>query len=194
MGAGPAAGGAKATAAGAKQPAAGGVKRAAGGGAKAPAGWSLFAPAGGFAKGAGGGGLAEIVKFGQRHSPAWKEAWSTYVRENGASKNDPTLHSDAFIAGFLEFAGNCGSMCGMGMGGLGMMGGMGMMAQGGRPAKRQRTDGASTGDSAKDKLVNRIKAYQRSGDAEKQQWWSYFDEELDGVRDPAKHEIKVLEH
>merc|ERR1712151_1167769 len=125
-------------------------------------------------------------KFGQRKSPAWKEAWATYIRENGAAKNDPSLQSEEFIAGFLEFAGSCANMC---MGGMGTMGG-----QGGKPAKRQRTEVESSGNSAKDKLVSRIKAYQRSGDTEKQQWWSYCDEELGGVRDPAKHEVKVLKH
>eukprot|EP00929_Paragymnodinium_shiwhaense_P077127 TRINITY_DN396_c0_g1_i1.p2 TRINITY_DN396_c0_g1~~TRINITY_DN396_c0_g1_i1.p2 ORF type:complete len:119 (+),score=48.51 TRINITY_DN396_c0_g1_i1:2-358(+) len=45
----------------------------------------------------------------------------------------------------------------------------------------------------KGKLVERVKAFQRSGDDSKQVWWDYADGILDGVRDPMKHSADVLE-
>jgi len=47
--------------------------------------------------------------------------------------------------------------------------------------------------STKDALVSRIKAYQRSGEEPKQQWWLFCDTQLSGIRDPSRHDVEVLE-
>merc|ERR1712176_36360 len=64
---------------------------------------------------------------------------------------------------------------------------------GGPPMKRPRDDGPGTGDPEKDEFVRRIKAYQRAGESEKQQWWDYCDRNLGGKRDPARHDVRTLE-
>merc|ERR1719491_580552 len=48
-------------------------------------------------------------------------------------------------------------------------------------------------DPAKDNLVQRIKQFQRSGEQQKQAWWSYCDTMRGTVRDPAKHDIQSLQ-
>merc|ERR1711924_146954 len=87
------------------------------------------------------------------------------------------------------------SYMGMAMGGKG--GGKGgKMAMGGcgwgmpMGAKRPKTMG--TGNAAKDALVEKIKAFQRSGEESKQAWWSYVADHGD-IRDPARHEVHVFQ-
>merc|ERR1712137_91867 len=75
--------------------------------------------------------------------------------------------------------GGIGGMSGMsGMGGMGGMGG----GMGGGPFGGGHAE-----------LVNQIKAFQRMGEAQKQAWWDYADQNLGGVRDPAKHDAGTLE-
>merc|ERR1712110_410932 len=89
----------------------------------------------------------------------------------------------------------------MGMGGGKGMGtgkGGGMdKGKGGPAVKRARmVEGCmaqSTGDPQKDELIVRIKAFQRSGEEQKQMWWTYADAELGGKRDPAKHDVSTLD-
>jgi len=73
---------------------------------------------------------------------------------------------------------------------------------GGDAAKRQRlgVGGApgrelqvSTGDPVKDQLILRIKAYQRQGEDQKTEWGLFCDNQLGGIRDPARHEVAVLQ-
>merc|ERR1711953_175439 len=98
-----------------------------------------------------------------------------------------------------------GAMSGMmGMGGNGFGGG-GMKSKGGRqwgaddadagapPFKKARAGGADTGDPQKDELINRIKAFQRGGQEQKEAWWNYCDTHLGGNRDPARHDVNTLE-
>mmetsp|Transcript_14072 Transcript_14072/g.40548 ORF Transcript_14072/g.40548 Transcript_14072/m.40548 type:complete len:273 (-) Transcript_14072:107-925(-) len=47
-------------------------------------------------------------------------------------------------------------------------------------------------DQAKQALVDRIKAFQRSDPSLKEAWWAYCDEMLGGVRDPARHSADDL--
>jgi len=54
--------------------------------------------------------------------------------------------------------------------------------------------GWSTGDPAKDRLVARIKDFQRSDADQKKAWWDFCDEHLEGRRDPAKADKDFLEN
>merc|ERR1719418_462951 len=92
---------------------------------------------------------------------------------------------------------------------MGMQGPMQGPVQG--PAKRARTGdlpivapimgmgmgpmgmGSQSMDPAKDSLVQRIKQFQRSGEHQKQTWWTYADTMKGGVRDPAKHDMTSLQ-
>jgi len=53
--------------------------------------------------------------------------------------------------------------------------------------------GGGTGDPKKDEMVERIKSFQRMGEQQKELWWAYADQQLGGKRDPAKHDISVLQ-
>merc|ERR1719265_2250558 len=99
--------------------------------------------------------------------------------------------------GMMGGKGGCGkSMMGapMGMmggkGGKGMMGMMGMM--GGEPMAKKPKVAISTGSPAKDAMVEKIKAFQRSDPANKEAWGA-FCAEHGNVRDPARHEEHVLQ-
>merc|ERR1719203_1322228 len=52
--------------------------------------------------------------------------------------------------------------------------------------------GGCGGGGQKEALVNRIKNFQRMGDLQKELWHSYADTYLNGVRDPNRHQVPVL--
>mmetsp|Transcript_3140 Transcript_3140/g.7926 ORF Transcript_3140/g.7926 Transcript_3140/m.7926 type:complete len:170 (-) Transcript_3140:184-693(-) len=86
--------------------------------------------------------------------------------------------------------GGMGSMVGMGsMGSMSSMGGMGM----GPPVKKGPGMGAMSGDPMKDQLVQKVKAFQRLGEENKQAWHSYCDTNLGGVYDPNRHDVGSLQ-
>lgn len=158
--------------------------------------------------------LAELFKEGQRKSANWKSAWAQYCQHYGGGMHDPGKHEVSFLVGFLDFLGQRGHMAltmlpqspmlgmpgvvgaapskrprpGMGQGG----GLTGVYAPGGLGSGPSIGAAPSTGDPMKDQLITRVKTYQRSGDEGKQQWWSYCDAQLGGVRDPARHDSAVL--
>merc|ERR1719419_1030460 len=49
-------------------------------------------------------------------------------------------------------------------------------------------------EEAKLDLVARVKAFQRSGDECKEQWWTHCDQQLGGIRDPARHDTDTLQN
>jgi len=158
------------------------------------------------------GHLGELFKEGQRNAPSFKTAWATYNLMNGSTKNDPSKANKDVLVGFLEFLGQQGvsSMCGgkgggwcgkgggwagcscggKGSGGKGSGGKGSGGSWGGPPVKKQKV---STGDVWKDELVEKIKQFQRSGEEQKQAWWSFCDASDCGNRDPARHEVDVLQ-
>eukprot|EP00401_Gymnodinium_catenatum_P068744 CAMPEP_0117545056 /NCGR_PEP_ID=MMETSP0784-20121206/45897_1 /TAXON_ID=39447 /ORGANISM="" /LENGTH=169 /DNA_ID=CAMNT_0005341889 /DNA_START=57 /DNA_END=563 /DNA_ORIENTATION=- len=98
---------------------------------------------GGKSNGSANANLGDLFKTGQRHSGAWKEAWTSYCDVHANGRYDPLKHDVSFLTGFMEFLGqravvsmqmgteggisNMGSI-GTGMGGnMGEMGGVGEM-------------------------------------------------------------------
>merc|ERR1719203_2341037 len=49
-------------------------------------------------------------------------------------------------------------------------------------------------DPQKMELVSQIKSFQRIGEAQKQAWWDHCDQNLGGIRDPAKHDTGTLQN
>lgn len=127
------------------------------------------------------GPLADLMKHGQRNSIPWKQAWAGYCQEYGGGVNDPAKHDQKFLIGFMDFLGQSAvmSLRGGGGGGYGRGGGRG----GG---------GYVYCDPKKEALVNRIKAFQRTGEEQKNAWGEYCDEALGGVHDPMRHDAEVL--
>jgi hypothetical protein len=106
--------------------------------------------------------------------------------------NDPARYNQDFITGFLDYAGQLAEAQLSFSGSLPFAGG-GMkrtLVSGSMPpAKRfARTEKgpASTG------LSERVKALQRRDQETKEAWWSFCDEHLGGVRDPARHPADIL--
>mmetsp|Transcript_70333 Transcript_70333/g.205703 ORF Transcript_70333/g.205703 Transcript_70333/m.205703 type:complete len:298 (+) Transcript_70333:60-953(+) len=161
--------------------------------------------------------LVDFVKEGQRKSAHWKQAWSLYCQSYGAGINDPSKHNQQFLVAFLDFLGQNG-VAAFGSApptpGADPTGTVPGADAAERLLKRPRTTapgmpvpglfpgvmpmpmpvvGVSTGDLEKDALVMRVKAFQRSGDAQRQLWSDYCDERLNGKRDPVKHDKIILE-
>mmetsp|Transcript_36353 Transcript_36353/g.86937 ORF Transcript_36353/g.86937 Transcript_36353/m.86937 type:complete len:129 (-) Transcript_36353:120-506(-) len=118
--------------------------------------------------------------------------------------NDPEKKDVNFLVGFLDFLGQNGNMdqpVVPANGGFFNFRSAPVSAAGMPPAKRQRTDGSNgmmalpppTSEPGKDALVQRIKTYQRSGEDAKQGWWAHCDQLLGGVRDPARHDLDMLQ-
>merc|ERR1712150_112347 len=63
----------------------------------------------------------------------------------------------------------------------------------GPPLKKGPGLGATSGDPMKDQLVQRVKAFQRLGQDNKQAWHSYCDANLGGVYDPNRHDMGALQ-
>jgi len=59
-------------------------------------------------------------------------------------------------------------------------------------AKRQKAPPASSGDPQKDALVDSVKNFQRSGEAQKQAWWTFCDSQESKNRDPARYDTETL--
>merc|ERR1719272_2803706 len=72
--------------------------------------------------------VAGFVKFGQKGSSNWKQAWAMYCTHYGGGVNDPSRHDQGFIIGFLDFCAGEGLRALQGGGG------------GGPPMKRARMD------------------------------------------------------
>merc|ERR1719238_71862 len=64
---------------------------------------------------------------------------------------------------------------------------MGMMAGGGGGAAMM------PGGAAKEKLVARIKEFQKENEQQKEIWGSFCDSQLGGKRDPMRHDVSVLQ-
>lgn len=147
---------------------------------------------------ASGSSLSDFVKIGQRHSLNWKTAWQTYCAVYGTGFNDPTKYEESFIKNFIEYVGELASD------------GLNAIAEQQRaenppankrtrgaldahqpPAKRQAA--AVDADPTKQALVDKIKALQRSDPEAKQAWWAFCDTECNGVKDPMRQEVDVLE-
>lgn len=155
----------------------------------------------------GGSSLKDLIKEGQRKSSNWKQAWQMYCQTYGGGINDPAKHDEKYLIGFIDHVGQCasgGSMMGgmdgvsgwgaMGGGGLGMWG----PSAGGGPLKRPRIEAkgggkGGSGDPIKDALVERIKAYQRTSQDQKEQWWQFCATNSADVRDPNRHDTSTLQ-
>jgi len=140
--------------------------------------------------------LLDLVKEGQRKSAIWKEAWSQYCMIHGGGMNDPKKHDQSFLIAFLDYVGQAGMMAmtmSMPMAGPGgkrprMMAPMVGLGGGGE------VGGFDSGtDFVKNQLVMRVKNYQRSNEDNKETWWSHCDANLGGIRDPNRHDAKVLQ-
>merc|ERR1712224_581411 len=114
---------------------------------------------------------------------------------DGKPKHDPAQHSADFLEGFFDFIGNmaignAGVALAMNAGGGLSVGGSALPGFGSPmcepPMKRAKTGGD-------DPLVQRIKSYQRMGQAQKDAWHTYADTVLNGMRDPARNEQSALE-
>eukprot|EP00406_Dinophysis_acuminata_P070022 CAMPEP_0179272576 /NCGR_PEP_ID=MMETSP0797-20121207/32573_1 /TAXON_ID=47934 /ORGANISM="Dinophysis acuminata, Strain DAEP01" /LENGTH=250 /DNA_ID=CAMNT_0020980985 /DNA_START=59 /DNA_END=811 /DNA_ORIENTATION=- len=158
-------------------------------------------------------GLVDLIKEGQRRSQHWKATWATYCMHYGGGINDPAKHKQAVLVGFLDFLGQHGAIAGSGPAMPSMMAVMPPPADGERLQKRPRVGAPmmqqlpapgmmpapggmmakASGGPEKESLVNRIKAYQRQGELQKVDWGNFCDKNHGGVRDPARHDLQVLQ-
>merc|ERR1711862_322815 len=122
---------------------------------------------------------------------------------------DPSAHDQEFNIKFLEFLGQQGALAlqltfgefnaveaddgyGGGGGNYGGRGRQGNDSWGGGGGGYGNNNYGSSGDSQKDQLIWKIKQYQRQGDEQKNQWWTYCNEFQNGLRDPMKHSTESL--
>lgn len=115
--------------------------------------------------------LVMHVKAFQRLSPENKEIWGTYCDTAYGGTRDPNNHDATSLETFIKEY-TSGSMIELGDGKQIM----------------------STGDAVKDELIAKVKAYQRSGEQPKETWASYAEAQLGGFRDPARHDVAILQH
>lgn len=162
------------------------------------------------AQGGGGGGgaysgstdLQDFIKLGQRHSPAWKQAWQTYCTLNGSPKFDPAKYDKAYLVGFIDYLGQVASedlavaAAGQGIAVEGLepnpTGVKRPIMSADGPAGKRLNTGAGL-DPMKVALVDRVKALQRSDENAKNAWSQFCMDNLGGVKDPNRHDATVLQ-
>merc|ERR1740121_1569946 len=148
--------------------------------------------------------------MGQRKSDQWKTAWQTYCTMFGNGKNDPAHYDDAFIIGFVDFVGELGSQSLQAQAAEQGIIIEDVVAAGGNkrplggavsqmpPAKRMAGGRGYAGADAfgggeKQRLVDKIKAMQRSNPDAKAAWWRFCDDQAQGIKDPNRHDENMLE-
>lgn len=117
--------------------------------------------------------LVARIKDFQRSDADQKQSWWDFCDENLEGQRDPAK-ADAFV--LQQFIDTNG------------VPDVKMATQKGKGGAR------ATGDPAKDALVARIKDYQRSDAEQKELWWSFCDENLEGQKDPAKADVATLQN
>ena len=135
------------------------------------------------------GEIVKRIKSGQRTAPMWSRAWLNYISKNGNGNSDPAEYDEKFLCDFVNWLVLPGSME---MGG-GMQSSSGTSADTSIGKCSKEPMGVGTRDSQKDDLVRKIKSFQRRSAPQTAAWWKYAEEELGGVRDPAKHDVIILE-
>lgn len=115
--------------------------------------------------------LVASVKAFQRLGQEQKEIWGAYCDTSHGGTRDPNAHDVAVLEEFLNDHAN----------------GLVTFEENGKAS-------VSTGDSEKDALVAKIKAYQRGGEEQKETWGAYADENSNGMRDPARLDVSLLQH
>jgi len=103
------------------------------------------------------------VKYGQRTSMEFKEAWIAYVREFGGDLRDPARHDPTFLETFLSTA----------------------------PVVSEAPKEEVVDDEEHQALVMQIKEKQRASEVFKEAWGKYV-QPFGNVRDPHKHSTGFL--
>lgn len=122
--------------------------------------------------------LVQAVKNFQKESEQNKNTWHSFCDMNLAGKRDPAKADASVLSSFLMSNGVPPPS-----GGAIARPTPGVM----KSAYVQVPTGADSG------LVARIKAFQRTGDAERDQWGMFADTHLGGRRDPAKADPYLLQ-
>jgi len=116
--------------------------------------------------------LVDLVKTGQRNSPAWKEQWTQFCHEYAGGSNDPRKQLDNpifFLAFFFQY-------------GLGTLG----SEEWAHPFL------SAVSSVAMPFLVDAIKNGQRQHGPWKEAWISYVQQTGSQFRDPNRHEAGSL--
>jgi len=137
-------------------------------------------------------GVGNVIKLMQRRSSAFKAAWAQYCAVHGGGKNDPTKHEVAFHIQFLDSLAQNAQSSASSMHPMAMMMGGGMDMHPMKRMRMMRMQMMEAADPEKDSLVAKIKSYQKGSAQQKENWWSYCDSQLGGVRDPARHDAETL--
>lgn len=118
--------------------------------------------------------LVQRVKDHQRLGPAQKEQWHSYCDTRLGGIRDPNRHNVGALEDFLISSGSVGPA--------------------GAVAAAPRVAGVESLDPIKDKLVQEVKTFQRTGHSAREAWQNYADQNLGGSRDPARHDAVTLRH
>ena len=144
----------------------------------------------------GGGGLADMVKTGQRASYHYRTAWTIYCALYGAGKNDPARHDEKFIRGFIDYLGELATN---GLSSIATSQGINIdeIVQTNKrppmgaepPTKRFKQEP----DEIKLPFAEKVKSLQRANPAAKEAWWAFCDASAGGLRDPMRHDTDSLQ-
>jgi len=121
-----------------------------------------------FAEAGASGELGSFIKMLQSRSGKFKQVWASYCQQNGGGKNDPSSYDMVYHVQFFDSVAS-----------------QYMASE--STAKRMRMASPNAA------LAERVKAFQKSSQENKELWKQYAETYLDGKLDPAKHDASVLQ-
>jgi len=126
--------------------------------------------------------LIATIKTFQKAGEQQKQLWWSFCDSQQGGNRDPARHEPAVLLQFIEAYGLEPAELPV----MSMTGGMMM-----KPAATQSFSMGSQ-DPAHEQLVATIKAFQKSGEQQKQTWWAFCDTQGKN-RDPARYDSGILQ-
>lgn len=135
----------------------------------------------------------DIIRMMLRQSPNWEKLWNTYCVQFGDGKCMVEQHPLAFHVKFLDNVAEKANRMATPMPNAVISPDPRFTQE--PPLKKFKADaGEKPPDPLRDRLVVRIKQFQRQGDENREIWKSFCESNLASVMDPARHEAPVLQH
>merc|ERR1712061_404761 len=110
--------------------------------------------------------LVQKIKAYQRQVPDAKAVWESFCDANMGGMYDPARHDLASLQMFVDTNGLQNASFGI---------------------------AAPSNDPLRNELVDKIKSYQRMGDAQKENWHLFCDTNMQGKRDPSRASVDSLQ-
>merc|ERR1712216_228576 len=117
--------------------------------------------------------LVNAIKAFCRQGPEQKEQWTSYCDTNLGGTKDPSKSDSGLLQNFLDS--------------------VGIQTPMGLPVPTQGNGASFGGDPAKTAIVDQVKAFQRTGQEQKEAWVSFCNQQPGMRKDPNAYDAHILQ-